>query len=151
LQTKVTELAAAITAADSRLKETNVRLESANRDVAAAAERVKSLEGESQKLAGLFHAAQKAAAPAEKDLADASHAVARWQDEIAFRDQMAALTKDLDAARKVVADRQSVLDKANKQLAAVQTTVSAAKAKVDEASHGVDAVADKIRRARGKQ
>ena len=40
-----------------------------------------------------FYAAQKAAAPAEKELADASHAVARWQDEIAFRDQMAALAE----------------------------------------------------------
>jgi hypothetical protein len=151
LQTKVAELAAATTAADLKLKEVNARLELANKDVAAAAEKVKSLEAESQKLAAAFHAAQKAAAPAEKELADASHAVARWQDEIAFRDQMAALGKDLEAAREVVADRQAVLEKANQQLAAVQSTVSSAKAKVDEASHSVDAVSEKIQQARGKK
>ena len=151
LQTKVTELAAALTAADARLKETNARLQAANKDVAAAAEHVKSLEAESQKLAATLLAAQKAASPAEKELADASHAVARWQDEIAFRDQMAALVKDLDAARKVAADRQAVLNKANQQLAAVQSTVNSAKAKVDEASHGVDAVSAKIQQARGKK
>ncbi|HMC10805.1 MAG TPA: hypothetical protein VKH44_05925, partial [Pirellulaceae bacterium] len=150
LQTKVTELAAALTAADARLKETNARLEAANKDVAASAEHVKSLEVESQKLAATLHAAQKAAAPAEKELADANRAVARWQDEIAFRDQMAALAKDLDAARKVAAARQAILDKANQELAAVQSTVSSAKAKVDEASHGVDAVSAKIQQARGK-
>jgi predicted nucleic acid-binding Zn-ribbon protein len=151
LQTKVTELAAAITAADASLKETNARQEATNKDVAASAERVKSLEAEMQKLAATLLAAQKVAAPGEKELADAGHAVARWQDEIAFRDQMAALRKDLDAARKVAADRQAELDKANQQLAAVQTTVSAAKAKVDEASHGVDAVSEKIQQARAKK
>ena len=151
LQTKATELTAALAAGDARLKETNARLEAANKDVAVAAENVKSLEAESQKLAATLLAAQKAAAPAEKELADANRAVARWQDEMAFRDQMAVLAKDLEAARKVAADRQAELDKAKQQLAAVQTTVNAAKAKADEASHGVDAVSEKIQQARGKK
>jgi hypothetical protein len=151
LQTKVTELSAALTAADARLKETNARQETISKEVTAFTEQVKVLETESQKLAAALHAAEKAAAPAEKELADASHAVARWQDEIAFRDQIAALMKDLDAARKVAADRQAVLDKANQQLAAVQSTVSAAKAKVDEASNAVDAANAKIQQARDKK
>jgi predicted nucleic acid-binding Zn-ribbon protein len=151
LQTKVTELTAALTAADARLKDTNARLEAANKDVASAAEQVKSLEAESQKLTATLLAAQKAAAPAEKELADANGAVARWQNEIAFRDQMAVLAKDLEAARKLAADRQAELDKAKQQLAAVQTTVNAAKAKVDEASHGVDAVSEKIQQVRAKK
>jgi hypothetical protein len=151
LQTKAIELAAALTAADARLKETNARQEAVSKEAAASAEWVKSLEAESQKLAAELLAAQKAAVPAEKDLAGASHAVARWQDEIAFRDQMVALQKDLDAVRKVAADRQVVLDQANQQLAAVQSTVNAAKAKVDEASHGVDAANEKLQQARRKK
>src|SRR4029079_1916184 len=90
-------------------------------------------------------AAQKAV---DAKTADAERAVARWQGEIAFRDQLAALQKDLDAARKVAADRQAELVKANQQLAAVQTTVNAAKAKADEALKGVDGVNAKIQAAR---
>lgn len=151
MQAKIAELTAAINAADAKLKEPNARLEAANKEVAAAADQVKSLEAESQKLAAALDAARKAAAPAEKELADANRAVARWQDEIAFRDQMAALQNELEAVRKVAADRQAELDKANAQLATVQTTVNGAKAKVDEASKGVDAVTTKIQQARSKK
>ena len=59
LQTKVTELAAALTAADARLKETNARQESANKDVAASADTVKSLEAEMQKLAATLSCGSK--------------------------------------------------------------------------------------------
>jgi hypothetical protein len=145
LKTKVTDLTAAIAATDSKLKEANTRFEAANKNVAAAAEQVKTLEAQSQKLAAALDAAQKAV---DAKVADANHAVARWQNEIEFRDHMAALQKDLDAARKVAADRQAELDKANQQLAAVQTTVNAAKAKADEASKGVDAVNARIQAAR---
>jgi hypothetical protein len=144
-KTKITELTAAITATDVKLKDANTRVEASNKNVAAAAEEVKTLEAQSQKLAAAVDAAQKAV---DAKVADANRAVARWQNEIAFRDQMAALQKDLDAARKVAADRQVELDKANQQLAAVQTTVNAAKAKTDEASKGVDAVNAKIQAAR---
>ena len=99
------------------------------RSVAAAAEQVKSLEAQIQKLTAALDAAQKSGRPAEAELADANRAVARWQDEIAFRDQMAALQKDLDAARKVAADRQAELDKANQQLAAVQIDRESAQSK----------------------
>ncbi len=151
LQSKVSELTVAISAADAKLKDANTRLEAARKETAAASERMKSLEAEAQKLASAFHSAQKAAAPAEKELAAANREVARWQDEIAFRDQMAVLNKDLEAARKVAADRQTDLDKANQQLAAVQSTVNSAKSKVDEASHGVDAVTEKIQQARSRK
>jgi len=142
---KITELTAAITDTDAKLKEANSRLEAANKNVAAAAEQVKPLEAQLQKLSAAVDAAQKAI---DAKVADANRAVARWQGEIAFRDQMAILQKDLDAARKVAADRQAELDKANQQLAAVQTTVNTAKAKTDEATKGVDALNAKIQAAR---
>jgi hypothetical protein len=148
LQTKFNELTVALTAADAKLKETNARFDLINKDRSAAAEKMKPLEAESQKLAAALETARKAAAPAEKELADANRAVARWQAEIAFRDQMAALQKDLEAARKLAADRQADLDKANQQLAAVQTTVNGAKSKLDEASHSIDDETAKIREAR---
>jgi hypothetical protein len=142
---KITELTAAITATDAKLKEANTRLEAANKNVSAAAEQVKSLETQSQTLTAALDAAQKAL---DAKTADANRAVARWQNEIAFRDQMAALQKDLDAARKVAADRQAELDKAGQQLAVVQTMVNAAKANADEALKGVDGVNAKIQAAR---
>jgi hypothetical protein len=145
LKAKITELTATITGTDVKLKDANTRFEAANKNVAAAAEQVKSLEAQSQKLAAALDVAQKAV---DAKVADANRAVARWQNEIAFRDQMATLQKDLDAARKVAADRQVELDKANQQLAAVQTAVNGVKAKVDEASKGVDAVTAKIQAAR---
>ena len=61
---------------------------------------------------------------------------------------MATLEKDLAAARKVAADRQTELDKANQQFAAVQSTVNGAKAKLDDASKGVAALTAKIQAAR---
>jgi Planctomycete cytochrome C/Anaphase-promoting complex subunit 4 WD40 domain len=151
LQTKVTELTAALADADARLKETNARLEAANKEVAASTEQVKSLEAGAQKLAATLQAAQTAAAPAEKELAAASDAVARWQNEIAFRDRMAALVKDLEAAKKIAIERQAVLDKATQQLAGVQSAVDSAKLKVNEASQGVNAASEKIQQARSKK
>src|SRR5204863_97919 len=85
LQTKMTELTAALTAADSKLKETNARLEVVKKEVAAAAEHVNLVKSQSEKHAAVLNAARKAAAPAEKELAEANREVARWQDELAFR------------------------------------------------------------------
>ena len=147
-QTKLNELTSAINSADAKLKETNARLATVNKESTAVAAQTKSLAAETQKLGAVLTTTQKGAAPAEAQLAEAKHAVARWEDEIAFRDKLAALQMDLDAARKVAAQRQADLDKANTQLAAVQTTVNTAKSKVDNASHGVDAVMQKIQQAR---
>jgi chromosome segregation ATPase len=148
LQAKANDLTGALTTADAKLKETNAHLEAVNKDRAAAAEKLKPLEAQSQKLAAALDAARKAATPAEKELADANRAVARWQNEIAFRDQIAALQKELEAVHTLAAARQAELDKANKQLAAVQTTVNGAKSKLDEASKGIDMVNAKIQAAR---
>ena len=148
LQAKLAEFTTAVTTADARLKETNARLETVGKESAAVDEQVKSLDAQSKQTAAALDAARKAAQPAEAELVAAQQAVARWQGEIAFRDQMAALQKELEAARKVAADREAELDKASEQLAAVQSTVNAAKTKVDEASHGVDAVSAKITAAR---
>jgi Planctomycete cytochrome C/WD domain, G-beta repeat len=148
LQAKITELTTAIATADSKLKDANAQLEAANKTLATAAEQNKPLEAESQKQSAALEAANKAAKSAETELAEANRVVAKWQDEIKFRDQIAALQKDLDAAHKVENERQAILDQASAQLAAVQATVSSAKSKRDEAANGVEAVTEKIRQAR---
>ncbi len=148
LQAKLTELTAAVTAADARLKDTTSQLDAANKAVTAAAERVKSLETQSTQLTTVLESARKAAQPAEAELAQAQHDVARWQDEIAFRDQIAVLQNELEAARKLAAERQAEVDKAAEQLLAAQTIVNSATAKLDEASRGVDAASAKIQAAR---
>lgn len=151
LQLHVTELAVNIAAADAKLKDTQTQLAAITKKSAASADQIKRLEAQFKTQAAALEAARQAARPAEAALDRARRAVARWEDEIAFRDQMALLQSDLEAARKVVADRQSELEKANTQLAAVQKTVVGAKVKVDEATRGVDAVMQKIQQARGKK
>jgi predicted nucleic acid-binding Zn-ribbon protein/mono/diheme cytochrome c family protein len=148
LQTKVNELTGTIAAADDKLKKTNSQLEPVNKAAGEAQEKVKGLATKVQQVTAALESARKAAQPAEAQLTQAQHDVARWQDEIAFRDQMAALQKELDAARKVTADRQAEVDQATKQLATVQATVNSAKSKLDEASRGVDAVNAKVEAAR---
>ena len=148
LQTKISDLTVAFTAADLKVKETSSHLDAVDKASAAAAEQVKLLEVRSQKSAAALDAARKTAAPAEGELADAQREVARWQNEIAFRDQLVALQLNLEAARKLAADRQAVLDKAAAQLAAVQRTVSTATEKRDDASREIDAIAKKIQAVR---
>ncbi len=147
-QAKTAELTTAVTAADEQLKKARPPLETANKAAAAAAERVKTIEAQSQQLAAALEAARKAAQPAEAELAQAKQNLARWQDEIAFRDQMAALQTELEAARKMAAERQAEVEKASEQLSAAQAVVDAAKAKLDEASRGIDAVTAKVQAAR---
>ncbi|MEX2310766.1 MAG: c-type cytochrome domain-containing protein [Pirellulales bacterium] len=148
LQTKLAELAAAVTAADDTLKETSAQLEAVNKSASVAEERVKAIETESQQLTTALESARQAAQPAEAELAQAQQDAARWQDEIAFRDQMAALKNELEAARKLADERQMEVDKATEQLAAAQAVVDSAKANRDEASRTVDAVSIKVQAAR---
>ena len=147
LKTKFAELTTVVANADAQLKDMNAQLEGVNKESAAAAEQVKAMQTVKDQSAKVLADAQTAAAPAEAELVAAQQAVARWTGEIAFRDQMAALQKELDAAAKMAAARQAELDQANQQLSAVQSTASAAKKLVDEAALGVDAATAKIRAA----
>ena len=148
LQAKFAELATAVANADVQLKDINAKLEAAGKASSAAAEQVKTLAAQSDQQAKSLAAAQQAAGPAEAELANAQQAVARWQGEIAFRDQMALLQKELEAARKVAADRQAELDKADQQLKAANEVVTSATSKRDEASRNIEALNAKISEAR---
>jgi len=148
LQMKLDELTTAITAADAKIKETNSQLQSAQQSANAAQERVKTLEAESQRMAAVLENARKAAQPVEAALAQAQADVGRWQDEIVFRDQMIALEKELEAARKLAQERQKEVDDATKQLAAAQAAADSTAAKLAEATRNVEAVEQKIQAAR---
>ncbi|MEO7402643.1 MAG: hypothetical protein ABIU95_03135, partial [Burkholderiales bacterium] len=149
LQAKVAELTAAVANADAQLKDTNTKLETAGKASAAAAEQIKTLAAQRDELGKSFAAAQQAAGPAEAELASAQQAAVRWQGEIAFRDQMAALQKELEAARKLAADRQAEFVKADQQLKAANEIVTSATSKRDEASRNIEALNAKISAARG--
>lgn len=148
LQTKIEELTATITAADAKLKETNSQMQAAQQAAAAAQERVKSLEAEAQRLTAALETARNAAQPVEVSLAQAQADVARWSDEIAFRDQMMALEKELEAARKAAEERQREVDEATKQLAAAQAALDSTAQKLADATREVQAVEQKIQSAR---
>jgi hypothetical protein len=148
LQSKVVELTAAVANADAQLKEINTQLDAAGKESAAAAEKVKAEQTQFDKVQTTFAEAEKAAQQADAELGAAQSAVARWQGEIAFRDEMAALTKELDAARKLAADRQAELDQANKQLAASQSMADTAKKQADDAAQDVAAISAKMEAAR---
>ena len=147
LQAKLTELATVVANADAQLKDLNSQLEGAGKESAAAAEQVTTLQSQNEQGTKTLADAQTAAAPAEAELVTAQQAVARWTGELAFRDQMAALQKELDEAGKMAAARRAELDLASKQLTDAQSTASAAQKQVDEAAQGVDAVTAKIRAA----
>ncbi|MCI0335680.1 MAG: hypothetical protein L0228_20925 [Planctomycetes bacterium] len=147
-QAKAAELTTAVTAADEQLKNARAPLENATKAATAAEERVKTIEAQSQQLAAALEAARKAAQPVEAELAQAKQNADHWQNEIAFRDQMAALQTELEAARKLAAERQVEVDKAAEQLTAAQAVVDSAQAKFAEASSGVDAVTAKVQAAR---
>ena len=93
LQAKITELTVAITATDPKLKDLNARLEATNEQSATVAAEIKTLIGQLQNAAAQLDAARKAAAPAEAELANARESVARWQNEIMFRDKWRPLKK----------------------------------------------------------
>jgi len=148
LRTKVNDLTAELAVADDKLRELNVRLDSANKEMTTASARIKSLEVRSQQLAAAADAARKTAAPIQAEITQAQTAVDRWQGELAFRDYIVALQRDLNSARKVAAERQSQVDKANAELADVEQSVKKAKAKLDAAATGVDALTARIQAAR---
>lgn len=146
-QAKLSELANTIANADAQLKTLNAQSEAIGKEAAAAAEQLKAAQAQHDQAAKAFAAAQQAAGPVEAELAAAQQAVARWTDEIAFRDKIAALQKELDAAKKTAIDQQAAFDAAGKQLAAAQASAGAAKKQADDAAKGVDAVVAKIREA----
>jgi hypothetical protein len=148
LQAKLAELATAVANADVQLKDINAKLEAAGKASSAAAEQVKTLAAQNDEQAKSLAAAQQAAGPAEAELANAQQAVARWQGEIAYRDQMVLLQAELEAARKVAAERQAELDKADQQLKAANEVVTSATSKRDEASRNIEALNAKISEAR---
>jgi WD40 repeat protein len=148
LQPKHAELSSAVSTADERIKETTAQLEQVNKSLADADQRVKAIETQAQQGTTALESARQAAQAAQAELAQAQSDVARWQDEIAYRDQMAALQTELAAARKLAEERQVEVDKANEQLAAAQSVVDSAKATLDEANHSADAVKAKIQAAR---
>jgi WD40 repeat protein len=147
-QTKLAELSAVVAVANEQLQKAREPLDSASKAVAAAEEQIKAAEAQVQQLASTLDAARQAARPAEAELAAAKHAAERWQNEIAFRDQMAAIQAELKAAEKLAAERQAEVEKAGEQLTAAQAGVDAAKAKLDEASRSVEAVNAKLQAAR---
>jgi chromosome segregation ATPase len=147
LEAKTNELAAAVAAADSTLKETSARLEAARQQSAPLAERVAALQAESEKLAAALDAARKAAEPALSEIALAKREVERWQNEIAYRDLMAALEAELAAARMLANERRLELDRANQQFAAAQSAVESAAARLAEASRNIDSLNARIQSA----
>ena len=148
LRAKLGELNSSISSTDAQLKALNAQLESVNKELISASEKLKAVEAQSGQATKSLADKRKAASPIEAELSADHREVARWKDEIAFRDQIATLQSDLDSASKVVTARQAELDKANKQLADVQSAVSAAKRQVDEAAGGAEAITQKIRAAR---
>jgi hypothetical protein len=149
LQTKITELSAAIDEAQVKLKEINNQTENQRNETKAASDQVARLEEEKKSLAASHEAARQAAKVAENNLAQAQKNVARWHDEIAFRDRIAAIEAKLAEANKAVGDREVELEMANQQLAAAKATVDAAVTKLSEATGGVEQLRTEIRQARG--
>jgi chromosome segregation ATPase len=148
LQTKSEELVGAVAAADAKLKESAAQAEAARRQSAAVAERVAALEAQVQQLAAALEAARREADPAQAEIAQATREVERWQNEITFRDQMAALEKELVDARQLAAARQAELETANNQLADAKSAVDSATVQRDQAAHAVDAIHARIQAAR---
>jgi hypothetical protein len=148
-QARFAELTAAIDATDAKLHEVNMRVEAGRKELTAAAERVAGLQTQATDAAKAVEAARQAAQPAETEIAQLQREVARWQDEIAFRDQIAAIQTKVDAANKLAAERQAELDKANEQLSAAKATADAAAAKLNEANNSVEQLQLEIRTARG--
>jgi WD40 repeat protein len=148
LRKKIADLSAEVASADTKLKDANSNFDAANNEVSAGGVRVKSIKAELKKFAAAFEAAKKSAALAEKELAAANQAVAHWQAEIAFRNKIAELQKQLEAAHKLAAERQADVDKANLQLTTAQSAAKTASAKRDEALRGIDSVMTKIQQAR---
>jgi peptidoglycan hydrolase CwlO-like protein len=148
LQVETDKLAAAVNEATNKQTETNARLEVVRKETAAAAERLAALKSQAESTAAAVEAARPAAESAKSQIVEAEGQVKRWQDEIVFRDRMAELQNKLQAARKMVTDRQADLEKSNEQLAAVQSAVETANEKVAEASRGVEQLDAEIRQAR---
>lgn len=148
-QARIAELAAAISGADAELQKSNAQLETVRKELAGATERSAALESQRQTFVGTVDTARQAAQAASAEVASAEAQVKRWQDEIAFRDQIQSLRTRLDAAQQSAAERQAELDKANEQLAAAQAAGAAAKASLEEAQKSIDQISAEIRSAKG--
>jgi chromosome segregation ATPase len=149
LQTKITEQSVVIDEADAKLKELNARLDGQRNAVKAATERATTAEAQIASLKSSSEAARQAAKAAEAELSQAQQEVARWQDEIAFRDRIAAIEAKVVDAQKVVGEREADLEKATEQLAAVKATADAATTRLNEANQCIEQLKAEIRQARG--
>jgi hypothetical protein len=149
LQTKLGELSAAIDAADVKLNEANAALETSRKELAVATERVAGLKSKSDAATKAVEAARQAAKPIEAEVTRLQQAVARWRDEIMFRDRLAEFHAKLDAANELAAQRQAEVQLANEQLTAAKSAADAAAAKLDEATRGIEQLQAEIRKARG--
>jgi peptidoglycan hydrolase CwlO-like protein/mono/diheme cytochrome c family protein len=148
LHAKIAELTNTVSGADGALKEANGRLETLRTELVAATERATGLQSQLTTLKASQDPLLQAAKTAESEVAQAQADVARWKDEIAFRDRIAAVEAKLTAAQKTVGEREAEVSKANEQLAVAKSTVDAATAKLTEATTGVDQLKAEIREAR---
>jgi chromosome segregation ATPase len=148
-QARFAELTTAIDATDAKLHEVNMRLEAGRKELTAVTDRVGGLQTQAANAAKVVETARQAAQPVEAEIAQLQREVARWQDEIAFRDQIAAIQTKVDAATKLAAERQAELDKANERLSAAKATADAAAATLSEANNSVEQLQLEIRTARG--
>lgn len=148
-QLKLAELAAAVQTADVQLSEVNAGVEAARKELEAAVARVDAARGPLENALKAAADARLAAQVAESAVAQQQQAVARWQDEIAFRDRLADLQARLIAANKLTEERQAELDRANEQLAAAKASADAVAAKRAEAAQGVEQLEAEIRQVRG--
>ncbi len=151
LQKKIADLTQAMNDADTKLSDLKATAEAASSELAPANERVGELQKQAEGLTSARDAARQPAQAAEAEVAKAQAAVARWQDEIAFRDRIAVLQAQLDATNKTAAEREAELQKAQEQLAAAKSAADAATAKVTEATSSIEQVQAEIRKARGLQ
>lgn len=148
-QLKIAELSVEVQAAEAQINEINASIEATRKELEAATARAATVQGPLDNAQKAAAAARQEADAASAAAAQAQQAVARWQDEIAFRDRMAGLQARLAEANKLADERQAELDRANEQLAAAKSSADAVAAKRAEAAQGVEQLEAEIRQARG--
>jgi mono/diheme cytochrome c family protein len=149
LQTKITESTSTIEGTDAKLNDTNTALEASRKELEASTQKLPGLQKQAGDLAAAAEAVRQPAKAAEAEVAKLQADVTRWQDEIAFRDKLAALQTQLNSATKMESEREAELQKAQEQLAAAKSSADAASAKLNEANGGVEQIQAEIRQARG--
>jgi hypothetical protein len=148
-QVRHAELTAAIQLADTKAREANASLEAPRQELTAAVERLTKLQQTQETAAKSAEAARQATHAMEAERVRIEQSVARWGDEIAFRDRMVRIEANLDAANKLVAERQAEVEKANEQLAGAQSAADSAIANLNEAAKSIEQLQAERRKARG--